>query len=453
MKKRILLALAGLLYLGFFLLPFQSDIKVRALAALVIIQILWVGNVFPLAYSSLLVMLLFSFHFLSYEETLSYMGSDVVWLLFAMFVMSRAFIDTGLADRLSLSILKGSRGASKALIFISFVLSFVLSILVPSNVGKAGLLASVLDSLVRSLKAVNSVSNLGKSLFIGITYLIPITGAFIATGASSTIYAYSLFSEIGPSIHYLEWVLLFGVPILVFSGLLWLVFILMFPPEQINKEHLLLLIDEKMGELGKMSLREKKMLGIMGVTLILWVFQNVHGYSIPLIGLLGACLTVFPGIGVWKWEQARKAVNWDIVLFFASTLMVSGMLLGTGTIDWLAGYLNSFLAGQSPLMIVLILIVLTALMRIMFVNVLGFLAIMLPIAISLGDTLIGVSALTLAKAVFLAGIPGFFFITQSPVHITSYPYGHFTEKDLFRAGVVSALLWIGVILGSFLVYW
>lgn len=453
MKQKVLLTIVSLLYIVFFILPFQQDIKVQSLIALVIIQILWVGKVFPLAYSSLLVMLLFSFHFFTYEETLAYVGSDVVWLLFSTFIISKAFIDSGLADRLSLSILKLSRGASKALILISMFLVFILSILVPSNVGKASLLTSVFDSLIRSLKTFNKASNLAKSLFIGITYLIPITGAFIATGASSTIYAYSLLTDIGPSIHYLKWILIFGVPIIIFAVLLWIIFILMFPPEKINKELLLNLIDEKITELGRMSVREKKMLGIMAFVLILWITQNAHGYSIPLIGLLGACLTIFPGIGIWKWDQAKKSIDWDIFLFFASTLMVSGMLLKTGTIDWLSGNLNQMLALQTPFKTVLILVLLTSLMRVMFVNVLGFLAIMLPLAISLGDVLAGITALTLAKAVFLAGIPGFFFITQSPVHLISYSYGHFSEKDLFKVGLVSAFVWIGVILGAFAFYW
>lgn len=452
MKKKILLIIISILYVYFFILPFEKDIKIQAIVALIIIQMLWVGKVFSLAYSSLLVMLLFSFHFFTYDEILKSFGTEVVWLLFSTFILSRAFIETGLADRLSLYILKLSRGAGKALLIISFFLVFILSTLVPSNVGKASLLSSVLDSLVRSLNRFNQTKNLAKSLFIGITYLIPMTGAFIATGASSTIYAYSLFSEL-TTIHYLEWILIFGIPIILFTILLWIVFILVFPPERINKEHLMGFIDGKIVELGKMSIREKKMLGIMGLTLILWITQSVHGYSIPLIGLLGACLTVFPGVGVWSWEQARKTVNWDIILFFASTLMVSNMLLNTGTIDWLAQYLNNFLINQSPFMIMLILVIITSLMRILFVNILGFLAIMLPLAISLGEILNGISALTLAKAVFLSGIPGFFFITQSPVHIICYSFGHFTEKDLFRIGMISSILWVLIIIISFLFYW
>ncbi|MFL0506855.1 SLC13 family permease [Ureibacillus sp. 179-F W5.1 NHS] len=453
MQKRILLIIAIVLYLLFFIMPMEVDIKIQSIAALIIIQILWVGKVYPLAYSSLLVILLLSFHFFTHEETLAYLGSDVVWLLFSTFILSNALINTGLANRMSLTILKLSRGASRALLPIAFASIFVISILVPSNVGKASLLTSVLDSLIKSLGPSNSTKNLAKSLFIGITYLVPIAGAFIATGASSTIYAYNLFSENGATIHYVNWIVLFGVPILIFVIFLCIIFMLLFPTEKIDREFLLQLIEDEIGKLGKMKFEEKKMLGIIGVVLFLWMTQNVHGYSIPLIGLLGACITMLPRIGVWDWNQAKTSVNWDIILFFASTLMVSGMLIHTGTITWLSKYLNAIVDDQSPFVIVLILVLLTALLRIMFVNVLGFLAIMLPIAFTLGDTLSNVSALLLAKAVFLAGIPGFFFITQSPVHLISYSYGYFTEKELFRVGVVASVVWVLIICVAFLVYW
>ncbi|MCM3387612.1 SLC13 family permease [Ureibacillus chungkukjangi] len=453
MQKRALLFIVIVLYLIFFIIPWEMNIKIQAIAALMIIQILWVGKVFPLAYSSLLVILLFSFHFFTYEETLTYLGSDVVWLLFSTFILSNALIDTGLANRMSLSILKLSRGASRTLLPISFASVFVISILVPSNVGKASLISSVLDSLIKSLGAIQNAKNLAKSLFIGITYLVPIAGAFIATGASSTIYAYSLFAQHGTTIHFLNWIYIFGVPIIIFAIFLWILFLFMYPPEAINREYLLTLIEEEIHKLGKMSRNEKKMLWIIGFTLLLWMTQDIHGYSIPLIGLLGACLTMLPGIGVWEWNQAKKSVNWDIILFFASTLMVSGMLIDTGTINWLSKYLNVLIDSQSPFVIVLILVLITSLLRIMFVNVLGFLAIMLPLAFTLGDTLSGVSALLLAKAVFLAGIPGFFFITQSPVHLISYSYGYFTERELFRVGVIASLVWVGIICLAFWVFW
>lgn len=124
-KKILLFSISLLLYLLFLPGFFDWDIKVKAMITLIIIQILWIGRVFPLAYSSIILILLLSFHFFSYEETLAYFGSDIVWLLFSTFIISHAFIETGLAGRVSLKMLKLSRGSGSLLILISFILMFV----------------------------------------------------------------------------------------------------------------------------------------------------------------------------------------------------------------------------------------------------------------------------------------------------------------------------------------
>ncbi|WP_245837207.1 SLC13 family permease [Virgibacillus phasianinus] len=231
MKKVVLLTVAIALYLLFLPEYFNFDIKIKALVTLVIIQILWIGRVFPLAHSSVLLILILSFHFFTYQETLSYISSEIVWLLFSTFIISHAFIKTGLASRISLMMLKLSKGSGKALILISYLLMFVLSIMIPSNVGKGSLVSTVFDSLLKNLKQIKNVHNLAKSLFIGIAYLTSISGAFVATGASSTIYAYGILGDFTTNLNYLKWILYFAPPIILFAIILWGLFLLMFPPK------------------------------------------------------------------------------------------------------------------------------------------------------------------------------------------------------------------------------
>ncbi len=432
---------------------FQFDIKVKALITLTIIQILWISSVFPLAHSSMILILILSFHFFSYEETLSYFGSEIVWLLFSTFIISHAFIETGLASRLSLKMLRLSKGSGKALILISYFLMFVLSIMIPSNVGKGSLISSVFDSLLKNINQIKDVKNLGKSLFIGITYLTSICGAFVATGASSTIYAFGIIGDLSTDLSYLHWIYYFAPPIILFTIILWALFLYLFPPEDLDTYLLINLIEEKILALGKICLAEKKMLCIICVTLILWSTQQWHHISIPLIGLLGATSTFMPVIGVWKWEEAKTAIDWDMMLFFASTMMISGMLIKTGTIDMIAEKLLNSIPMQSSFLVLLILVLCTTLIRIMFVNVLGFLTIVLPLATTIGQSVPGLSPIILTMAIFLAGIPGFLLITQSPVHLITFPYGYYSEKDLFKVGSISLLIWFMIILLTATTYW
>ncbi|WP_044476941.1 SLC13 family permease [Oceanobacillus massiliensis] len=450
----MLIIIVLFLYLAF--LPdffFQADVKVKALIALVIIQILWIGRVFPLAHSSILLMLILAFHFFSYEETLSYIASDIVWLMFSTFFISKAFIDTGLASRVALSMLKLSKGSGKALILLSYILMFVLAILIPSNVGKASLVVSVFDGLLTSLKKIKDVQNLGRALFIGVTYLTPISGAFVATGASSTIYAYGILRELTPNLNYINWIYYFGVPILLFTLLLWLIFLILYPPENIEKHYIMHIINNRIKELGRISYSEKKILFIIGLTVSLWATQPIHHFSIPLIGLLGAALTFSPFIGVWSWEKARESVDWDMILFFAATIMVSQMLIRTGTIEMIAQFFMNHIQLESSVLVLFILICSIAFIRLIFVNVLGYLTIVLPLAITIGQSLSDISPLIISMSVFLMGVPGFLLITQSPVHLIAFSYRYFTERDLLRVGSISMAAWILIVFCSAILYW
>lgn len=454
MKNKILTIITIIIYILF--LPdflFNLDIKIKALAALVIIQILWIGRIFPLAHSSIILMLILSFHFFSYEETLSYIASDIVWLMFSTFFISHAFINTGLASRVSLSMLKLSNGSSRSLILISYFLMFILSFMIPSNVGKASLVVSVFDRLLKNLKDINNIQNLGKALFIGVSYLAAISGSFVATGASSTIYAFGILKELTDDLNYLTWMLYFAPPIILFTVILWLLFIILYPPKPINRQLFIKLIDDRIDELGKISMPEIKVLFITLLTITLWATQSIHHLSIPLIGLLGATLTFTPKIGVWKWEKARNCVDWDMMLFFAATIMVSQMLIKTETIDMVAHFLMNNLKIESTLMLLFILLVIISLLRIIFVNVLGFLTIVLPLAVEMGQSLPDLSSFMITMTVFLIGVPGFLLITQSPVHLIAYSYQYFSEKNLLKIGSIASVIWICIVLLFAVCYW
>ncbi|GGB48676.1 citrate:succinate antiporter [Virgibacillus dakarensis] len=453
MKKKLLLILIVILYILFFSPLIEWSLETKALGALIIIQILWIGRVFPLAFSSVLLILLLSFHFFSYDETLSYFGSSLVWLLFSIFILSHAFISTGLASRISLYILTWARGSGKLLLFVSFLLSFILTFFIPSNIGKGSLISSILHDIISSLKKIQATSNLSKSFFIGITYVSPIAAAFVPTGASSTIYAFGMFSSISDTITYFHWMLYLGLPIFIFIFLLWILFQRVFPVEKVDQQMVKNLIRSKMDELGSWSSQEVKMIFIMGITLLLWLTEPLHGYSIPLIGLLGASLTVLPSIGVMDWDEAQQSVDWNMMIFFSSTLMLSNMLINTGLIETVAAYVVEHSQNFPTIFLVMGLIVFTAFIRVVFVNVLGFLTIMLPLAITLGEQIAGISPLTLAMGVYLAGVPGFLLITQSPVHLISYSYGYFTHQDLLRAGFLSMLIWVCLVFVSIFLYW
>lgn len=452
-SKTFLFGLVLTIYVLFFN-PFQTwDVKIQALALLVIIQVLWLSRLFPLAFSSLILIVLLSVHFFTYEETLKVIGSEVVWLLFATFILSGAFIESGLAHRISLKILALSKGSGSLLILLSYWLILLLSLLIPSNIGRGTLVASLLDQIMKHLSKHQNVQNLGRSLFIGLSVLCALAGTMIVTGASSTIYVFGILSERAPGLNYISWFLLIGPIVIVFTMIFWFIMISFFPPENTAKEELREFLDFKMRELGSLSRPEIKMSIVIVFVVTMWVTHDLHEMSISLIGLIGACLTILPKIGIWNWEDAKGKINWDLIIFFAATLMVSKLLIETDATMWVSNLFVELTSSSGKIVLMLSLVVLTLLLRMVFVNVLGFMTIMIPLAVSVGQQMSSVDPLMVALMVFVVGVPGFFFIFQSPVHLISHSYHYFERKDLWRVGQVAVVSWVVVVLIAVLTYW
>jgi len=455
MTKKVLLLSSFIIYV-FFINPifFDWSMPVKACALLLIMQFLWLGRVFSLAYSSLIMMILLSFHFFSYEETLSFVASPIVWLLFATYILSGAFIRSGLAHRLSLHILYWSKGRGGKLVGALFFLMTIFTVMIPSNIGRASLLTSVLDKMVGSIRTVEKVEKLPKALFIGVCYVTALTGALIATGASSTIYTYGFINDhLDQPITFLKWMILMVPPIIVFMIIFGIVLYFLFPFEKVRSNVVISFIKEELEKVGPIKTDEIKVMSIIGITVILWILEPWHHFSVPLIGLLGAAATVFPGIGVWKWDDAKDKVNWDMILFFASTLMLSTVLIKSGLLDIISKTLVRFVSVDHVILLLIFLLILVTIVRIFFVNVLGIMTFIIPLSFSIGEHLPGVSPALFPLVFFLAGIPGFFFITQSPVHMISFSHGYFTEKELVKTGILTAVLWLAIIMATALFYW
>lgn len=455
MKKRILAILALCIYLS-FLTPLINDwnTQVNALALLVIMQILWIGKVLPYVQTTLILMVLLSIHFYPFEKVVGYLGSGIVWLVFATYIISKAFMKSGLAQRFSLQIIRFSRGSGKLLLLASYILMIVLAVIIPSNIGRTSLIASSLDQIVKHLETIMKVNNLAKGMFVGVAILTGVSGVFVATGASSTIYTYGLIEESSSfSINYINWILFFALPVFLFIIALWITTLFIFPVENINKDYLFTYIESKITDLGPLSKTEIKMLCIIGITVILWVFNSQLGLSIPMVGILGSLLTLLPYIGIWDWDEAQKSVNWEMFLFFGSTLMLSNMLIDSGILESFTQFLLPLFEKGNKFITILIIVLAIMLLRIIFVNVLGFLTIMIPLALTLGGKLNVGDPTLFTMIVFLAGVPGFFLVTQSPSHIISYSYEYFSSADLFKVGSVLSILWIVIIMLSFFILW
>lgn len=456
MKKQILLFSTVLLYIIFLTPIFQEwDNIVQALVILVIVQTLWIGSVFPIGYSSLIGILLMSLHVTPFDQVMAYFGEEIIWLIFAILILSGSFADSGIAQRMSLHLLKMSRGNGKLLLFVLFMLMSILAFLIPSSVGRAGILISFMVKMIKDIQSESPCENLAKAFFIGINIVVLITGALVITSSTTAIYAYGIFQRYSDfAWSYQSWAILFIPPVMIYVLIIWILLVRIFPIEKINTEKVMKNINNELKLLGPMTVREIKMSIIMTFTVVMWFLEAYHPFSLAMIGLFGAILTMTPWIGVWQWKESSKAVDWEFLIFIAVNLAIANMLLDTGAFTALASSIvtyTSFL--QEPWQFLVALAVFAMLLRCIFANNFGFVSVMIPLSLTLGVAVGGFPPVIYAMVVYLVGMPGYLFFTQGAVNIMTYRLGYYNQMDLLKSGIIAAVALLVVVCITAMIYW
>jgi solute carrier family 13 (sodium-dependent dicarboxylate transporter), member 2/3/5 len=444
------------IYLIFITPAFQQwGDMVQSIFILIIVQMLWIGNVFPIGFTSLIGILLMSLHVSDFGGVMSYIGKEIIWLIFATFILSGAFMESGLAQRLSLNMLKFSHGRGKSLLLIIFMLIAILAVFIPISVGRAGIVISLLIGIMNNIQKDSPSHNLGKAFFIGLNFIVMITGALVITGSNTAVYAYSIFQMTSTfNWNYLTWILLFVPPIIVYVLIMWVAFIFIFPMEKIDSEKVMTNIQDALSKLGKINKKEIKMIGILILTVLLWFTESYHGLSLSVIGFFGAILTMLPGIGIWNWNDGQKEVGWEFLIFIATNLALANVLIEKGALKWISDIIiNSISILHEPWHYLVVLAIVTLILRSFFANVFGFVSVMIPLGLIIGESIGGYPPVVYAMVIYLVGLPGYFIVSQGAINLMTFRLGYYQQKDLFKAGIFGGILLILIMAVTAHFYW
>jgi di/tricarboxylate transporter len=107
---------------------------------------------------------------------------------------------------------------------------------------------------------------------------------------------------------------------------------------------------------------------------------------------------------------------------------------------------------QHPLLVVALLLVAAAPVRLLIPNISGFLAMTIPLAMSIG-TATGLNPLLCGLVVMIAGDAVLYYPAQSASSLVVYERGHLTATEIFRFGLWMTLIAALVVLVVALPYW
>lgn len=435
---------AMILYAG---LAVPADLSGQARASLVAVALAmlgWIGTRLPESLVALAAVLGLVLSGVLTEQTLfEALGSELIWLLLSAFVIAAVLKDARLTERLIAPILRRPLRLDLFFLLLTFAIAATAFVL-PSTSGRAALLMPIFVALIPALPDPRLVRPL--ALLFPTVILLSAGASLIGAGAH-LLAAESIRAATGLRIGYLDWALL-GLPFALLTSLAGCLLILwIFVPADLRSVRIA--APEAAEIPDALRTRQRRIAIVLALVVGLWLTAGLHGLGIALTALIGALVLLTKPFTPRKTKEMFRAVDVELLLYMAATVLLAQAMTQTGADRWLAqaaiGVLPASLAQSLPAVAVLLSVIAVA--AHLFVTSRSARAAVLIPAVALPLAGLGHdAALLILIAVMGTGFCQTMMASAKPVAIFANAETEtFTQIDLFRLAlplmpVVTAML-------------
>ncbi|GAB6174631.1 DASS family sodium-coupled anion symporter [Paradesulfitobacterium aromaticivorans] len=452
----IQLALAGVIFIIIaFGLSTDLSWSLRSTAGITAAAIwLWVLEPIPMPLTAVLYVAgLPILGAASLETALGGFAKGSTFLIMAGFMMAQGVNSTPLGRRFAnMTIVRfgGSIGGVLAGVLLAPQL---LSIFIPATGVRTTLLLPAVMAVIESM-GLRGNTNTSKLLVLGLSFGTSISGIALLPAAIANVLTVDLLkSSLGQNIYYFEWFKMTWPAWFLMIPLTWMIMLKTFPPEikvlEIGE------IKQELREMGPLSREEKKCLGILTLTVLLWMTESFHRLPTAVPALVAVVLMGLPGIGVATWDKLKE-IDWGTVLLMGATLSLASAINKSGAAELLAGKLLAFPgveAGLSlPLLTVGILALLTHVYHLGVSNVSTVVLTLTPVILQIALKL-GINPLLAAVTINISAMFGFLLVVETLPGVITYATGVYSPQDLMKVGFWLTLASIIVVILTAMLWW
>ena len=291
-------------------------------------------------------------------------------------------------------------------------------------------------------------------MMIAIPIAAVIGGVVTPAGSSFNVVAMGLMQELtGQTISFLNWIVV-GLPIAILCiPLCWFSIVKILKPEPIESSAFDKL-RQAADEAGKPNSFEIRALIMILALPLLWILGSwIPILNVTTVAIIGLGIMFFPGINLLTWEEFSAQVPWSIILMVGSVLSIGGIFSSTGADQFVTNmFMNSGVTSLDFTLFLLVTVVFVYLLHTIAPVGAAIISLFLPILIGICVSL-GVSpAIPTMLLAFI--VAGNFLLPVNPTLIVTYGEGYYTFGDMFKAGVIPAIifcvcmvLWVPFIAG------
>ncbi len=414
--------------------PLNIAVPARHALAITSFMILaWITEAIEYALAGLIGCYLYwALGVVNFNVAFSGFATDTPWFLFGALLFGTMATKSGLARRLAFLVMRRVGSTYSRILLGLIIAGVLLTFIVPSGVANVVIMAAVTLGFIEAF-GVGPGSNIGRGMFLIITYSAGLFDKMVIAGASS-ITARGLIEKVG-GVHVLWslWFLAYLPCSIVTVLVAWRLMLWLFPPEKNALPGGDSYVRDEIRKMGPWTPMQKKAALLTFVAMALWLTDFFHGLAPSVIGLgIGFC-AVLPGLGVLTIEDMKR-VNLLPVFFVASAISMGEVLIQTKALNLLTNFMFAWMEPLlSNLVVSAVVLYWTGFVYHFFLaSEISMLATSMPLLMNFAKSH-GLNPLPLGMMWSFAAA-GKIFVYQSGVMTVGYSYGYFEAKDLLRIG-------------------
>ena len=422
----------------------------RALAVMALAVGLWATGALPLAVTGIAAVVLLTLvgAVPGIEAALYGFSQPVPYFLIGILTLGLGVQQSGLANRMAGYLIHLSRGSPRAL-YVQMLLSFAaLTFALPSASTRGAILVHVYEQVMERWR-IPAQHPLNKGVMMAMGSLNRLGSTALLAGGITPVVASALISDFS----WTRWFVLMALPfwlILVAGGLA----VFLMYRSGFSKVEVPTGSQEGQQGAGKFAPAEVKAAVIAVGVAMLWFTDFAHGLSPAVPALIAMVVMLLPGIGLLSWRAFEQNLGWSNFFIIATSLSLSGALVSSGAAAWFAGTLVSAVGGigDSPWLLLLAMAGAAAAVRFVMPNIAGYLAFIIPVAMSTGESL-GLNPLVCGLAVVVVGDSVVYYPAASAGSVFIYQRADISAPEVLRVGVIMTLLAVAVLMVFAVPYW
>lgn len=359
------------------------------------------------------------------EEYVHTFSDSIIWLLLGGFFLAKAMAKTKLDEALFRFTLRVA-GTNPRSLLIGLMSTTMFASMLLSNTATTTM---VLAALMPLLKTLDKNSGVAKALLLGIPLAATTGGMATIVGTPANAIAVGALHNAGITVDFLDW-MIYGMPLAIMVNAVCCFALIRVYIKDTAPISTAFLDDLEKDVSTQSSLQRNIVIGVILVTIGLWVTTSWHGIKPPAVCAVPLVVLTVTGILTGKDIQT---LGWDTLLLVAGGLSLGLALDHTGILKHYAEMLMTW--QLNPILLLSIFGFLAMILANVMTNSTTT-TLMVPICMAILPDL----KLEVALIVSLSSSAALLLLASSPSNAIVFSTGFLEQKDFRLNGILFGLL-------------